>query len=310
MQRQDNLLMENLPVPQIRRVVAYIRVSTKNNEQSESLKAQRLHFWNVIHRNPNWELIGIYADEGRSATNIKNRSSLQRLLADARSGKIDLILTKSISRLSRNTVDVLAITRNLRLISVELFFEKELISSLDPKCEMMLSVLASIAQEESRNISENIKWGVLRKMENGDFTLPYGRFMGYKRGADGRPKIISKEARIIRQIYWLYINGVSINRITSILTKKHIPAPGGGAKWHWSTVYSILTNEKYMGSALLQKTYTPNFLTHKSVDNNRIIRQYYVENSHESIIDSETWQRVQDKLSDEKLKNAKLITKI
>ena len=197
----DNLLMKNSSTSLARRVAAYIRVSTRHDEQSESLEAQRSHFWNVIHRNPNWELVDIYADNGRSATSIKDCLSLRRLLADAQSGKIDLILTKSISRLSRNTVDVLMITRSLRLIGVEIFFEKELISSLDSKCEMLLSILASIAQEESRNISENIKWGILRKMEKGDFTLPYGRFMGYERGTDGRPKIIPKEARIIRRIY-------------------------------------------------------------------------------------------------------------
>lgn len=149
-------------------------------------------------------------------------------------------------------------------------------------------------------------------MEKGDFTLPYGRFMGYRKGTDGRPEIIPKEARIIRRIYWLYLSGVSINKITSILTKKHITTPGGGTKWHWSTVHSILTNEKYMGDALLQKTYTPDFLTHKSVTNNRIVRQYYVENSHEAIIDLGTWQRVQDRLSEKRRKEkyTKLITKI
>ena len=189
--------------------------------------------------------------------------------------------------------------RELKLIGVEIFFEKESLSSFDPKCEMLLSILASLAQEESHNLSENIKWGILRKMENGDFALPYARFLGYRKGRDGRPEIIPKEARVIQRIYWLYLNGVPINRIAVILTKKKTPAPGGGCRWHWSTVYSILTNEKYMGDALLQKTYTPNFLTHKSMVNNRAIRQYYVENSHPAIVDKETWKLVQKKIAAE-----------
>ncbi len=162
--------------------------------------------------------------------------------------------------------------RELKRIGVEVFFENELLSSFDPKCEILLSILASLAQEESHNLSENIKWGILRKMEKGDFALPYARFLGYRKGRDGRPEIIPKEARVAQRIYWLYLNSVTINRIATILTKKKATAPGGGCRWHGSTVYSILTNEKYMGDALLQKTYTPNFLTHKSMVNNRAIR--------------------------------------
>ena len=130
-------------------------------------------------------------------------------------------------------------------------------------------------------------------------ALPYARFLGYRKGRDGRPEIIPKEARVIQRIYWLYLNGVPINRIATILAKKKAPAPGRGCRWHWSTVYSILTNEKYMGDALLQKTYTPNFLTHKSMVNNRTVRQYYVENSHPAIVDKETWKLVQNKIAAE-----------
>ena len=142
-------------------------------------------------------------------------------------------------------------------------------------------------------MSENIKWGIVRKMENGEFTLPYARFLGYRKGKNGKPEIVKKEARIVQRIYWLCQNGVSVNRIATILTKKHIPAPGDGSMWHYSTVYGILTNEKYMGDALLQKTYTPDYLTHRSVKNNRKINAYYVHNSHEAIIDRETWHEVQ-----------------
>lgn len=282
-----------------KRVAAYVRVSTSHEQQIGSLEAQTSYYKNLIHKNPNWSFVGIYIESGRSATNVEGRPVLRKLLADAHGGLVDLILIKSISRLSRNTVDLLIIVRELKLIGVEIFFEKESLSSFDPKCEMLLSILASLAQEKSHNLSENIKWGILRKMENGDFALPYARFLGYRKGRDGRPEIIPKEARVIQRIYWLYLNGVPINRIAVILTKKKTPAPGGGCRWHWSTVYSILTNEKYMGDALLQKTYTPNFLTHKSMVNNRAIRQYYVENSHPAIVDKETWKLVQKKIAAE-----------
>lgn len=150
--------------------------------------------------------------------------------------------------------------RELKRIGVEVFFEKESLSSFDPKCEMLLSILASLAQEESHNLSENIKWDILRKMEKGDCALPYARFLGYRKGRDGRPEIIPKEARVVQRIYWLYLNGVPINRIATILTKKKTPAPGGGDRWHWSTVYNILTNEKYAGDAPASENLYTKFL--------------------------------------------------
>lgn len=240
-----------------------------------------------------WMLTDVYEDRGCSGTSVKKRDGFERMLDAAHEGKIDIIVTKSVSRLSRNTVDLLKITRELREIGVEIYFEEHHLSSFDPKCELLLSIMASLAQEESRNLSENIKWGINYKMRKGEFVLPYKRFLGYRKGKDGLPEIIKKEARVVKRIYWLFLNGVPINRIAAILTKKRIPAPGGGSIWHGSTVKSILTNEKYKGEALLQKTYTPDYLTHKSAINNHALDQYYITNSHPAIISSKEWDEVQ-----------------
>lgn len=281
--------------PRKLRVAAYIRVSTTRDGQTRSYSAQFDAYRKKIQSNPHWEFVDVFGDRGRSGTD-HNRPNFNNMLDAARAGKINLILTKSISRFSRNVLDVLILTRELRELGVEVYFEEQHLSTIDPKCEMYLSIMASLAQEESRNLSENIKWGIVRRMEKGEFTLPYKRFLGYKKGKDGRPEIIKKEARVVKHIYWLFLNGVPINRISSILEKKGVKAPGGGLHWHYSTVYSILTNEKYAGIALLQKTYTPDYLTHKSVRNNRAVRQYLVENSHPAIIAVEDWKKVQEKL--------------
>ena len=280
----------------IKRVAAYIRVSTSLKEQAGSYKAQFETYSKIISQHMSWELIGIYGDNGKTGTNIKCRPSFNRMLDDARAGKIDLIIVKSVSRFSRNTLDLLTTIRQLKAIGVEVYFEEQNLFSSDSKCEAMLTIMVSIAQEESHNLSDNIKWGIRRKMEKGEFTLPYKRFLGYKKGANGRPAIVRREARVVCKIYNLYLAGVPINRIATILTKKNIPTPGGGKKWYPKTIQSILTNEKYVGEALLQKTYVEDYLTHKSVPNNRVLRQYKVENSHPAIIDKETFEKVQKKI--------------
>lgn len=263
------------------------------DEQAGSYIVQLKTYQDKIQANPAWELVGIFGDRGKSGTN-QDRPGFNAMLDTARAGEVDLILTKSISRFSRNALDTLTTTRELRKLGVEVYFEEQHLSTADPKCEMYLSIMASLAQEESRNLSENIKWGIIRKMEKGEFTLPYKRFLGYKKGKDGRPEIVKQEAKVVKRIYWLFLNGVPINRICTMLEKKGIKAPGGDSRWHYSTIHSILTNEKYAGMALLQKTYTPDYLTHKSVPNDRIIRQYLVQSSHSAIISMEDWKRVQE----------------
>lgn len=246
------------------RVAAYIRVSTPHDEQASSYLAQFRVYQEKIQSHPNWEFTGIFGDQGKSGTNISHRHDFNNMLNAARARKVDLILTKSISRFSRNTLDTVTVTvtRELRKIGVEVYFEEQHLSTANPAYEIYLSIMASLAQEESRNLSENIKWGMTRKMERGEFTLPYKRLLGYRKGKDGRPEIIKKEAKIVQRIYWLFLNNVPIIRICSILEKKGAKAPGGGMHWHYSTIRSILTNEKYAGVALLQKTYTPDRLYH------------------------------------------------
>lgn len=279
------------------RVAAYARVSTEQEEQQSSYEAQVSYYTNYIENHPGWEFAGIYADEGISGTNTKKREGFNRMISDAISGKIDLILTKSISRFARNTVDTLSIVRKLKAKDVEVFFEKENIHSLDPKCEVLLTIMSSLAQEESRSISENVRWGKEKSMASGNVSMPYGHFMGYRKGVDGRPEIVEEEATIIRRIYTDYLSGKTITKIAEDLTTAGIPTPGGKTKWRISTVRSILSNEKYKGDAILQKTYTVDFLTKEAKKNTGEKPKYIITNSHDAIIEPSMFDRVQQELA-------------
>ena len=208
----------------------------------------------------------------------------------ARNG--DLILTKSVSRFARNTVDSLTTIRKLKEHGTEVYFEKESIWTFDSKGEMLLTILSSLSQEESRSISENVKWG--QRMADGKFSMPYSKFLGYEKGEDGRMVVNEDQAKVVEQIYGLFIAGLSPKAIAKRLTEEGAPTPGGQEKWYEGTVRSILKNEKYKGCALLQKTYTPDFLTKKAVKNDGSVPQYYVEDSHPAIIDPDQFQLVQD----------------
>ena len=203
-----------------------------------------------IKSNPDWEFVEVFADRGITGTNTKNRENFNRMIDLALNGGIDIILTKSISRFARNTVDTLQTVRELKAVGVEVRFEKENLHTFDPKCEMMLTIMSSLAQEESRSISENVRWGQQKSMRDGKVSLAYSRFLGYKKGADGRPEIVEEEAAIIRKIYDLFLSGKTINEIAAILTNMGVLTPAGRAKWSVSTVRSILSNEKYKGEAL------------------------------------------------------------
>ena len=277
------------PIHEIR-VAAYARVSTDQEEQQSSYEAQIDYYTAYIAQHPQWEFVGVYADEGISGTNLKHRDGFNRMIADALAGKIDLILTKSISRFSRNTVDALNVTRELKQHNVEVRFEKEKISSMDPHAEMLFTVLCSIAQEESRSISENVRWGIQRSMENGKIRIPWKKFLGYEKGEDGLPKIVEEEAEIVRKIFTLFLQGDSYNRIAEKLMEENIPAPGKGEIWHSTTVRSILMNEKYKGDARLQKTYTTDFLKKERKKNRGEVKQWYVSDSHDAIISPETFE--------------------
>jgi len=284
----------------LKRVAAYARVSTDNDEQLSSYEAQVDYYTKHIKSNPAWEFVEVYTDEGISATSTKKRDGFNRMISDALSGKIDLIITKSVSRFARNTVDTLTTVRQFKEKGVEVYFEKENIYTLDSKGELLITIMSSLAQEESRSISENVTWGQRKRFADGKVSIPYGQFLGYEKGEDGLPKIVEKEAAVIRMIYKLFLEGKTTPGIARYLTESGIPTPAGKNKWQPSTVLSILRNEKYKGDAILQKTFTVDFLTKKKKINEGEVPQYYVENSHPAIIAPEVFDLVQHELKKRK----------
>ncbi len=276
-----------------RRVAAYARVSTDSEEQLSSYEAQVDYYTKYIKSKPEWEFVNVYTDEGITGTNTNRRDGFNALVRDGLNGKFDLLITKSISRFARNTVDSLVTVRSFKAKGVEVYFEKENIYTLDGKGELLITIMSSLAQEESRSLSENVKWGKRKSFSDGNVSLPYKRFLGFEKGEDGLPSIVKEEAAIVRKIYSLFMSGKTPGGIASILTKEGIPTPSGKSKWCPSTVLSILTNEKYKGSALLQKAFTVDFLTKTRKKNEGEVPQYYIENSHEAIIDPIEFEWVQ-----------------
>ena len=276
-----------------RRVAAYARVSTDNEEQLTSYEAQVDYYTNYIQGRDDWEFAGVYTDEGITGTNTKKREGFKSMVADALAGKIDLIITKSVSRFARNTVDSLTTIRKLKEHCAEVYFEKENIWTFDSKGELLLTIMSSLAQEESRSISENCTWGQRKRFADGKVTVPFKRFLGYDMGPDRNLVVNPEQAKLVKRIYGMFLLGKSPFQIASTLTEEGIPPPGGKDHWNASNIRSILTNEKYKGDALLQKTYTVDFLTKKKKANEGEIPQYYVRDNHEAIIDRETFEMVQ-----------------
>ena len=291
--------MTKLPVgkPARRRVAGYARVSTDSDEQFTSYEAQVDYYTKYIQSRPDWVFVEVYTDEGISALNTKKREGFNRMVADALAGKIDLIVTKSVSRFARNTVDSLTTVRQLKDKGVEVYFEKENIWTMDSKGELLITIMSSLAQEESRSISENVTWGQRKRFADGKVSLPYGQFLGYRKGTDGLPEIIPEEAEIVRSIYRLFMEGKSTNAIAKHLSAQKIPTPSGKEVWQRATIESILRNEKYKGSALLQKSFTVDFLQKKMKVNEGEVPQYYVEHSHPAIVRPEEWEKVQLELA-------------
>ena len=261
------------------------------------------YYTRFIQENPDWDFVEVYTDEGISTVNTKRRDGFNRMIRDALAGKIDLIVTKSVSRFARNTVDSLTTIRKLKEAGCECFFQKENIMTFDSKGELLITIMSSLAQEESRSISENVTWGQRKRFSDGKVSIPYGQFLGYRKGADGLPEIVPEEAEIVKRIYREFLQGKSTNAIATTLTKEGIPTPGKKAIWQRATVESILRNEKYKGSALLQKSFTVDFLTKKTKINEGEVPQYYVENSHPAIIEPWEWEQVQAEL--ERRKNSR-----
>ena len=291
-----------LPEKCIKRVAAYARVSTDQESQESSFSSQVSYYSSYISRHGGWRLVKIYADKGLSGTSYKHRPEFRQMITDAKAGKIDLILTKSISRFARNTIDSLNITRELKQHSVEVFFEKENISSFDPEAEMIFAILASLAQEESRSISENVKWRKRRDIEAGKINYPSKITLGYKKGKNGSPEIVEEEARIVRKIYQLFLDGASCSEIAKRLTDEGILTPTRRLTWQPQTVQSILTNEIYRGDIRLGKTYIEDFLTKKVKKNNGERLQLYIHDSHDAIISPEVFERAQVEIEKRKRK--------
>ncbi|TJX61876.1 recombinase family protein [Soehngenia saccharolytica] len=278
------------------RVAAYCRVSTDSEEQATSYEAQIEHYTNYIKSNPEWELAGIFADEGITGTNTKKREEFNRMIEECMQGKIDMIITKSISRFARNTLDCLKHIRQLKEKNIPVYFEKENINTLDSKGEILLTIMASLAQQESQSLSQNVKLGIQYRYQQGKIHINHNRFLGYTKDKDGNLVIVPEEAEIVKRIYREYLEGSSMLQIARGLEADGILTGAGNPRWHTSTINKILRNEKYIGDALLQKTYTVDFLSKKRVPNNGIVPQYYVENSHEPIIPREIFMQVQEEM--------------
>jgi len=278
------------------RVAAYCRVSTDSDEQATSYEAQIEHYTSYIKSHPDWELAGIFADDGISGTNTKHREEFNRMIKSCMTGDIDMIITKSISRFARNTLDCLKYIRQLKDKNIPVIFEKEGINSMDAKGEVMLTIMASLAQQESQSLSQNVKMGLQYRYQQGEVQVNCSRFLGYTRGENNKLVIVPEEAEVVKRIYREYLEGASMLKIARGLMADGILNGAGNERWHTSNINQILRNEKYIGDALLQKTYTTDFLTKKRVKNNGYVPQYYIEDNHDAIIPREVFMQVQEEM--------------
>ncbi len=276
----------------ILRVAAYCRVSTDHEEQQSSFENQVDYYTKLIARKTEYELAGIYADEGITATNTRKRDGFNRMMADCDAGKIDLIITKSISRFARNTQDCLKYTRHLKELGVNVIFEKENISTMDSSGELLFTILSSLAQEESRNISENCKWAIRHNFKKGKPTINIKRFTGYDRDENGKLVINKEQAAIVRRIYTLFEEGFGYMSIGKILSEEGIKGLFAEG-WHSGTIRHMLENEKYCGDLLMQKYYVEDYLTKKLKKNKGERDMYFVADDHEAIIPKDEWNAVQ-----------------
>jgi DNA invertase Pin-like site-specific DNA recombinase len=290
--KNNNLSTQITPIAR-RLTAAYARVSSDSEEQLNSYTAQVSYYTDYIQSRPELQFTKVYTDEGISALNTKKRDGFNEMVEDALAGRIQLIITKSVSRFARNTVDSLTTIRKLKAAGCEVYFEKEAIWTFDGKGELLLTIMSSLAQEESRSLSENITWGKRKSMADGNSSLPWKNFLGYRKGADGLPEVVPEEAKTVRTIYRLYMEGKSYAAIARYLTAEGIPSPTGKTNWTLATVRNILTNETHRGSKRMQKTYIANYLTKTTKNNEGELPSYYIEQSHEPIIPPDEWDAVQ-----------------
>ncbi len=279
------------------RVAAYCRVSTDDEEQLTSYEAQKNYYTDKIMINKEWTMAGIFADEGITGTSARKRPEFLRMIRQCKQGKIDIVLTKSISRFARNTVDCLNYVRALKEFGIAVIFEKENMNTLEVDSEILITMLGAFAQSESESISANVRWGIRQAMKEGKATIQYKYLYGYRKGDDGKPEIIPDQAEVVRKIYDLFLSGTPVRGIQEYLNANSVPNINGEPKWARSAIDSILTNEKYCGDVLLQKTYIDDCINKKVKKNTGQLPMYLVQNHHEGIISRETFDAAQAELA-------------
>lgn len=279
------------------RAAAYCRVSTDEEEQLTSYEAQKNYYTDYIMKNPDWTMAGIFADEGITGTSAKKRPEFLRMIRLCKMKKIDIILTKSISRFARNTVDCLNYIRILKELGIAVIFEKENINTLNSESEILITLMGAFAQAESESISANVRWGKRQAMREGKVVMQYKKLYAFQRGENGQPEIIPEQAEVVKAIYKQYLMGASIAKIKKALQDSGVRNASGGTEWTESAIRSILTNEKYCGDALLQKTYTSDCISRKVIRNTGQLPMYLVQNHHEPIVSRETFDAVQTELA-------------
>lgn len=279
------------------RVAAYCRVSTDDEEQLTSYEAQKNYYTDKIMTNKEWNMAGIFADEGITGTSARKRPEFLRMIRQCKQGKIDIVLTKSISRFARNTVDCLNYVRALKELGIAVIFEKENMNTLEIDSEILITMLGAFAQSESESISANVRWGIRQAMKEGKATIQYKYLYGYRKGDDSKPEIIPDQAEVVRKIYDLFLSGTPVRGIQEYLNANSVPNINGESKWARSAIDSILTNEKYCGDVLLQKTYIDDCINKKVKKNTGQLPMYLVQNHHEGIISRETFDAAQAELA-------------
>lgn len=280
----------------ILRVAAYCRVSTDSEDQIDSYNAQVAYYTDAIAKNPKWRFAGIYADEGITGTQAKKRIHFMRMIRDCEKGKIDLIVTKSVARFARNTVDSLQYLRKLKAMGIGVYFEEQNLDSLQLDSEMLIGFHSVLAQAESENISANVRWGIQQRMKSGTFQFRYN-ILGYQKGENGEPEINEEEAVPIRNIFQMYLDGKSLEQIKIYLEKNKVRTKNGNKEWSKNVIKSILTNERYCGNLLMQKTYIENCITKKVKKNRGEMAKYLILNNHPAIISESTFKLVQMEMS-------------
>ena len=287
------------------RVAAYCRVSTDEEDQLNSLETQMQYYTSKIAENPNWTMVGIYADEGITGTRADKRDKFMKLMRDCQKGKVDYILTKSTSRFARNTVDSLTWIRKLRAIGIGVYFEEQNLDSSKVENETLIGFFSVMAQSESESISGNVKWGIHKRMRNGTYAVQFN-MLGYKRGDDGEPYIIPEEAEVVREMFNRFLDGASLGQLKDFLESKKVLTRRGKSEWSISVIRGMLSNEKYVGDILYQKTYRADCISKKVKVNRGEMTRYLVSNNHAPIIDRDTFNLVQAELSRRTSKNKKM----